>query len=403
MGSIADLYFFDFTPVNTLLMGAKFGSKAEEKVMPAYPAWSRAAVLRKFGEPLKIEEVPVPQEIEPGAILVRIETCSICGTDVHLWQGSLALKVDLPVIIGHEMVGRIVAFGPGPQRDTVGTPIAVGDRILWTHTACHSCYWCTVTQQPTLCENRRAYMYENMEKPPYLLGGFSEYGYVLPESGRLRVPDSVNNELASLCSCAFRSVMNATSQLGRIAPSDTVVVQGAGPLGLLATAVARTSGARRVLLIGAPAERLSMAREFGADETISIDDTTPDERVEKVREMSGGRGADVVMEFTGHPSAFNEGLEMARRGARYLVVGQLGEGTTEFKPSMIVKKQLQVIGGFSGDAASYWKALDFMEAHQRDFPFERMITNRYRLEDVNTALERMRRFEEIKPVIEIGR
>ena len=369
--------------------------------MPVIPTHSRAAVLRKFADPLTIEDVPIPEEIEPGAILVKIETCSICGTDVHLWQGSLALKVDLPVIVGHEMVGRIVKFGSGPKRDTVGNPLKEGDRILWTHTACNSCFWCTVSRQPTLCENRRAYMYENMERPPYLLGGFSEYGYVLPESGRLRVPDSVPNDLASLCSCAFRSVMNATDQLGRIRPSDTVVVQGAGPLGLLGTAVARNSGARRVVTIGAPAERLAMAKEFGADETIALDGTTPEQRAERVRELTGGRGADVVMEFTGHPSAFNEGLEMARRGAKYLVVGQLGEGSTEIKPSTIVKKQLRVIGGFSGDAASYWKALDFMDAHQKDFPFERMITNRYRLDDVNLALERMRRFEEIKPIIEV--
>lgn len=369
--------------------------------MPSIPSHSRAAVLRKFGEPLAIENVPIPREIEPGAILVRTETCSICGTDVHLSRGALALKVDLPVIIGHEMVGHIVAFGPGAQRDTVGTPLKTGDRIVWTHTACNSCYWCTVARQPTLCANRRAYMYENMERPPYLLGGFSEYGYVLPESGRIRVPDSVPNDLASLCSCAFRSVMNATGQIGRIAPYDTVVVQGAGPLGLLATAVAKVGGARRIVVIGAPAARLELARAFGADETILIDDTTPAERAERVRALTSGRGADIVMEFTGHPGAFNEGLDFARRGGRYLIVGQLGEGATEIKPSTIVKKNLQVIGSFSGDPASYWKALDFVDRHQQDFPFERMITNRYKLEDVNLALERMRRFEEIKPVIEL--
>ena len=369
--------------------------------MSSIPTHSRAAVLRRFCEPLEIEDVPIPSEIEPGAILVKIETCSICGTDVHLSRGALALKVDLPVIIGHEMVGRIVAFGAGARRDTVGAPLALGDRILWTHTACDSCFWCTVAQQPNLCENRRAYMFENMEKAPYLLGGFSEYGYVLPESGRIRVPDTVSNDLASLCSCAFRSVMKATSQIGRIAPSDSVIVQGAGPLGLLATAVAKVSGARRVVVIGAPAERLELASAFGADETIPLETTTPLERADRVRSLTNGRGGDIVMEFTGHPEAFNEGLELARRGGRYLVVGQLGEGTTEIKPSMIVKKNLQVFGSFSGDAASYWKALDFVDAHQNDFPFERMITNRYRLDDVNTALERMRRFEEIKPVIEL--
>src|SRR4051812_47046458 len=99
----------------------------------------------------------------------------------------------------------------------------------------------------------RMYMYESMTNFPHLLGGFSEYGYVMPEAGRVRVPDNVPNELASLSSCAFRSVMNAKDVLGGIGTTETVVVPGAGPLGLLATAVAKNSGGRRLVTIGAAA------------------------------------------------------------------------------------------------------------------------------------------------------
>lgn len=367
----------------------------------ANPSTSRAAVLRRFGEPLRIEEVPVPAEIEPGALLVRTEACSICGTDVHLWQGSLALKVDLPVILGHEMVGRIVKLGAGAERDSVGQPLREGDRICWTHTACGSCFFCTVARQPTLCDNRRAYMFENMERPPHLLGGFSEYGYVLPESGRIRVPDNVPNELASLSSCAFRSVMNAFDNLGGISPSESVAIQGAGPLGLLAAAVASVAGAKRIIVIGAPDARLELAEAFGASDTISIERHDAVDRLDQVRSLTDDRGADVVMEFTGHPAAFGEGLELVRKGGRYLVVGQLGEDETSIKPSTIVKKNVQVIGSFSGDARSYFKALDFVARNQDRIPFGRMISNRYRLDEVNTALARMQRFEEIKPVIEL--
>src|SRR5579863_986051 len=235
------------------------------------PSVSRAAVVRTFGAPIGIEDVPIPADLEPGAILVRIETCSVCGTDVHLWQGSLSTKVELPVILGHEMVGRIVAMGSGSPRDTVGQPLRVGDRITWSHTSCNSCFFCTVAQEPTLCQNARRYMYERMDRFPYLVGGFAEYGYVLPEAGRVRVPDNVSNELASLSSCALRSVMNAIDVLDGIGVNEVVVVQGSGPLGLLATAVAKVSGARRVITIGAPDARLAIAAEFGADETISVD------------------------------------------------------------------------------------------------------------------------------------
>jgi len=364
------------------------------------PSSSKAAVVRSFGAPIAIEDVPVPREIEPGAILTRIEMCSICGTDVHLWQGSLATNVELPVILGHEMVGRIVAFGPGTQRDSTGQQLRIGDRIIWTHTSCGSCFFCVVAQEPALCRHTRRYMYESMDRFPYLLGGFAQYGYVLPEAGRIRVPDNVPNELASLSSCALRSVMNATDLLDGIRTTDVIVVQGCGPLGLLATSVAKISGARRVIAIGAPDARLAIAAEFGADETLSIERTSAEERTELVRSVTDGRGADIVMEFTGHPRAFNEGLDLVRRGGTYVVVGQLGAGTTEFKPSLIVSKQIRILGSLSGRAKAYWKALDFVSAHRTHIPFERMISNRYTLDEVNIAMERMKNYQEIKPVIE---
>jgi threonine dehydrogenase-like Zn-dependent dehydrogenase len=193
--------------------------------------------------------------------------------------------------------------------------------------------------------------------------------------------------------------MNAIDALDGIGATDVVVVQGSGPLGLLATAVAKVSGARRVITIGAPDPRLEIALAFGADETLSIERMSPQERNDRVKSLTGGRGADIVMEFTGHPQAFNEGLELIRRGGRYLIVGQLGTGTTEFKPSLIVSKQLRIIGSLSGRAKAYWKALDFLTAHQANIPFDRMISNLYPLHEVNIAMERMKRYEEIKPAI----
>jgi len=130
-----------------------------------------------------------------------------------------------------------------------------------------------------------------------------------------------------------------------------------------------------------------------------VEGTTPQERLEQVLSHTNGLGADIVMEFAGVPSAFVEGLHMARKGGRYLIVGQLGEGKTEFSPSLIVKKNLTVIGSFSGDARSYSLALDFISAHMNDFPFHKMITGRYKLADVNIAMERMKNMQEIKPVI----
>jgi threonine dehydrogenase-like Zn-dependent dehydrogenase len=156
-----------------------------------------------------------------------------------------------------------------------------------------------------------------------------------------------------------------------------------------------------VIALGAPDARLELAQQFGADETISVERTSHQERLDRVRALTESRGADIVMEFTGHPDAFAEGLDLARRGGRYVVVGQLGQGTTTVQPSLIVSKNLRVLGSFSGQAKAYWKALDFVSKHVGNIPFERMITNRYKLDDVNTALTRMKNFEEIKPIIEL--
>ncbi|RSK55153.1 zinc-binding dehydrogenase [Bacillus canaveralius] len=364
-----------------------------------YPKSCSAAVVREFGKDINIEEVPVPQEIEDRALLVKIECSSICGTDVHLWEGSLSLNVDLPVILGHEMVGRIVAMGKNADVDSVGQHLKIGDRVIWAHTNCDSCYYCTVEKQPTLCINRRAYMYETMEKFPYLMGGFAEYGYIVPESGRIRIPESIEDSIASLSSCAFRSVINAMDQTGPIRHSDTVVIQGTGPLGLLAIGVAKVSGAKKIIAIGAPDTRLELAKDFGADETISIERYDYNERNRRIMDETNGRGANIVFEFSGHPKAFVEGIEFIAKGGRYMVVGQLGDGTVQIAPSMITKKNLKVMGSFSGDISHYWKAVQFIEKHQRDIPFHKLISNEYSLKNVNVALKRMQSFQEIKPVL----
>ena len=367
------------------------------------PTRTHAAVVRTFGAPVQLEEVRVPEALEPGSLLVEVVACSVCGTDVHCWEGQLDLKIDLPLILGHEMVGRIVAFGDGPRVDTVGQPLTEGDRVIWTHGFCGHCAMCA-SKMPALCLNRTAYGHVSMNEPPYLMGGFAEHSYVLPTAGRVRVPDAVPDALASMASCALRSVVNAVEQVGQIRPTDTVVVQGAGPLGILATGLFSLAGAARVVTIGAPDARLELAKRFGADQVISIE-AVPDvaARRQLVLDVTDGLGADVVAEFSGFPGAFAEGVDLARPGGRYVVVGQLGKGTTTIAPAAINKKNLTVQGSFGGDAEHYHKALQIMERHGDRLPFGDLISGEYALADITTVLERMQSFQEIKPVIYPGR
>ncbi|MFD1507100.1 zinc-binding dehydrogenase [Georgenia yuyongxinii] len=367
-----------------------------------YPSVSRAAVLEAHREPLVIKELPVPQELPHGALLVKIEESTICGSDVHLWDGVLAgsQPIDLPVVPGHEMVGRIVAFGDGAEHDSFGTPLALDDRIVFSHSSCGECRACTLLHQPTLCERRDYYMFSNVSRSPYLLGGFSEYCYVFPNSGRVKVPDNVKTSWASAASCAFRTVIHTFDLLGRIEPWETVVIQGAGPLGLFATALASQSGAGQVITIGAPDERLEIAKSYGATETVSVDThATEEARVDAVRRLLGGKGSDIVMEFSGARTAVTEGLKMIRPGARYTVTGQVGTGTVEIAPGLITRQQVNIIGSWSGHIAEYWKAMQFMSQTQGRFDFDKITSKRYTLDQANDALMSMHARAEIKPVV----
>ena len=370
-----------------------------EAVPAEIPDTCRAAVLREFGKPLAVETVPIPRQLEPGALLVKIECCTLCGTDVHLVHGKLNRKVELPVIAGHEMTGRVVAKGKDTETDSVGQPLNLGDRIVWTRTNCGECYTCTIAKQPTLCPDAKAYMYESMSRAPHLLGGMSEYVYVFPDSGRVVVPKDISAPIASMTSCAFRSVVHGFAELGTIKQSDTVVVQGTGPLGLLAAGLAKLRGARKVISIGAPNTRLELATEFGADLAMSVECSTAEDRKETVLQHTQGLGADVIMDFAGQPAAFSEGLSLARRGGAYLVVGQLGKGTINFRPSEIVHRNLRIVGSLAGGAQDYWEALKLVEAQQQYLPFHKLVSNTYSLEQANEAIDQMERMTEIKPVI----
>ena len=162
-------------------------------------------------------------------------------------------------------------------------------------------------------------------RPPYLHGTFADHAHIHPRAGRIRVPDAVSSELASAASCALRSVIAEFDRLGALDYRDTVLIQGAGPLGLFATAVASMHAPRRLIVIGAPDARLELAEEFGADATISIE-AYPDlaERTAIVHELTQGRGADVLFEFAGSAHAFGEGVEMAAPKARYVMAGAVG-------------------------------------------------------------------------------
>jgi threonine dehydrogenase-like Zn-dependent dehydrogenase len=348
---------------------------------------ANASVLEAFTTPLVLRSFEVPRQPEPGGVLVRTEMAGICGTDVHLWKGEL--PISLPVILGHETVGRIEALGEGVERDWSGESLRIGDRVTWSAgLACEACYYCVEKRAPTRCLNRRAYgISQPCNRAPHFLGGYAEFHYLKPRSAIFRLPDDLPTESVIGAGCALNTAIHGVERTG-ISWQDVVVVQGAGPVGIAALAVARTAGASKVIVIGAPPHRLEMAKRFGADHVIDLDQVrTPAERIAAIRDLTGGHGADVVLECVGIPSAVVEGMEMCRDGGKYLILGHYCDaGPVAWNPHVVTRKQLSVFGSWASEARHLKMAIEFLRATQKQFPFAEMVSHRFSLEQANEAL-----------------
>jgi threonine dehydrogenase-like Zn-dependent dehydrogenase len=365
--------------------------------MSDIPKTSKAAVLEEYGKPLQIREVPIP-EVEARGILVKVEMAGICGTDVHQQRGELTIKGPLPNVQGHEAIGRIIKLGAGRTIDVAGEALKIGDRIMWAHSECGECYWCEIARDPALCAKRFLY---GFRKPEDLSGGFAEYVYVTPTTKVVKVPDALTEEETIGVGCAFRTVVAGYERLGGVKFQENVVIQGAGPVGLYSLIVAVESGAGKVIVIGAPEGRLDLAKKWGASAVVNIDEVPdPLRRRDMILELTNGRGPELVVECSGIPAAFNEGLAVIQKGGRYLVLGQTSATTVPVEPGIITGKGLTLVGSPSAAIPHYYKALQFIKNKRKKYPFGDIVSAKYRLEDINDALINMAAGKEIKPVID---
>jgi threonine dehydrogenase-like Zn-dependent dehydrogenase len=308
---------------------------------------SRAAVLTAPGHPLDLQSYPRP-EPEPGAAVVRVEHGGICGTDLHIANGHL--PVPGPVVLGHEAVGRVETLGAGVTTDALGTPLAVGDAVTWVNSiTCGTCFYCRVEHESTLCTGERKVYGINRraDEWPHLSGGWADHIYLQPGTTIVRLPDSVSPLQAIALGCAGPTAVHGLLDQAPVRPGDTVVVLGAGPVGIASALYARIGGAERIVLIGGPASRLDAAKRLGiADEYLDIADGTHAERVAAIRRTSrSGHGADLVVECAGVPAAVAEAMDHVRPNGTLCVLGQYTDhGPTPMNPYLITGRQLRLIG-----------------------------------------------------------
>jgi S-(hydroxymethyl)glutathione dehydrogenase / alcohol dehydrogenase len=355
----------------------------------------RAAVCRSFAAPLSIEEVRL-EPPGPGEVRVRIRACAVCHSDVAYAAG--AWGGELPAVYGHEACGEVVEAGPGVTAPRAGERVVVS--LIRSCGACARCR----EGAPALCEA----VFPLDERSPIVLadgtravqgmrcGTFAEEA-VVHASQAVPIAAEVPDTSACLIACAVMTGAGAAIHDARVAAGDSLVVIGAGGVGLNAVQAAAGAGAR-VTAVDVSAAKLDAARMLGAAETI---DASAGDTVARVRAATGGAGADAVVVTAGSAAAVDQGLACLRRGGTLVCVGMPpnGEAAT-FDPGALAHDGKRIVGSKLGSSrpAQDVPRIAALYAQGR-MRLDELVTATYPLERINEAIESMRRGEAIRNVI----
>ncbi len=304
----------------------------------------------------------------PGEVLIEVKACGICGTDVHVLHDEFPYWP--PVILGHEFSGEIVELGPGTSL------YKVGDRVVGEpHTqACGQCYLCR-TGNIQICKMKRS--------PGWGIdGAFARY-LKMPERLLHRIPDNVNFDTAAVVEPAANTVHDVIER-AKVEAGDFVVVVGPGPIGLLACMTARAGGARRVVVIGTKqdeAVRLSKAREIGFETLVVGGD---DNTVEAVTDMTGGIGADLVVECSGSAPGIASAIDLVRKKGRICAIGLTGKSTIPFPWDKAAFKVCDLFFNLSTSYTSWDRTIHLVAAGA--LPIDKVISHRMRLSEWDQAI-----------------
>lgn len=341
---------------------------------------SRTGQVQVFWGPergLSLEELAVP-EPQGAEILVRVTACTLCGSDLHSYTGRRAVPV--PTVLGHEIIGRIDSFGPeAPRHDHGGQPLAVGDRVTWALIAsCGECFYCR-RALPQKCERQVKYGHE---KGIGWTGGLGEFCLLAPRTALFRLPESLSDAAACPLSCATATVAAALRSVGGVA-GKTVLVQGAGMLGLAACGLARAQAAAKILCVDPDPARRARSQDFGADVLLG-----PEQLPEAVRQATGGYGADVALELSGDATAFTAGLLSLRLGGNFALVGAVFPSEpVSLHVETLVRRNLPLVGVHNYLPEDLATALQYLSRPSAATHFESLVTAWFPLASATEAFQ----------------
>lgn len=324
-------------------------------------------------------DLPEPGQ---GQVLVQMARANVCGSELHNYKGNHP-NATFGGVMGHEGLGTIARLGPGRTVDATGAPISEGDRVVATYFEC--CRACPPCQRGdfNLCRNAYVNRWRPAAEPPHFHGTFGSHYLVHTNQYLYKVPDALSDRIAAGANCAVAQMLYAIEVAG-LRPGETVLVQGAGGLGLAAVAAARATGCR-IVVTEVAEERLTQARAFGAHDVIDVAALDAVGTRKAIEQRLQDDGVDAVMELTGVGPAMEIGVAALRPGGRYISVA-LGAG----QPMSLGASALTRSGAVLRGVMRYqpWflgKALAFLTDHA-DLPWERLIDAEYDLADVSDAL-----------------
>lgn len=346
------------------------------------------AIFTGVRRPFEFREFPVP-EPPPGGILVKVRLANVCGSDLHIWRGeydvSRGQSEPFCLSIGHEMAGEVLKLGEGVSQDSTGQPLDVGDRIVYQYFCpCGRCRSCLRGTTPRCAEGMR-YRFPPTEFP-HFSAAYGQYFYLRPGQAVFKIPDNVSDDMAGPANCALSQVIDGLER-GEVGIGDTLVIQGAGGLGINAVAVAKERGVSQIIIIDGVDSRLELAAEFGADVTMNLDEfPKPEDRVRRVKQLTDGYGADAVMELVGSAAVVPEGIEMLANGGRYLEIGNINQKQrVEICPADLVHGGKSYLGLMWYRPESLQQALKLLSTRADRYPFHKILSHRYPLKAVDQA------------------
>ncbi|MBZ5680076.1 MAG: zinc-dependent dehydrogenase [Acidobacteriia bacterium] len=345
------------------------GQYAVENSTLRIPGTMQAAVYRGVND-VRLETVPVP-EVGPGELLVRVHTCGVCGTDLKkIATGSHSA----PRIFGHETSGVVAAVGQGVRN------FHPGDRVVvFHHVPCRECYYCRHQTFAQCSTYKKVGCTAGFEPSG---GGFAEYVRVMDwivQHGTVRIPEGIPFEQACFVE-PVNTCMKGIEAL-RLEGGETVLAIGQGPIGIILSVLARRAGAT-VITSDLYPERLRIGQSFGLEQTMDASRTNV---VERVRELTEGRGADAVMLAVGANSLIRTAMDAARPGGRVLLFAQTQRGEAIVDPAAICVDEKSLVGSYSASVDLQEESVRFVM--NREMEFERLISHRFPLRESKQALD----------------